>query len=220
MASIDHTCMIWRNGEYLPNGTGTTYTYDEITDKYTSLLPFEYGRDGNIVRIVDSDGVKIDIRDDTVWGDRGNYWAHYERDGLRWGHVRWWTWGGFVEGLKWTFHKMRLLYHEYEVGVYKRDGIEVYIYKDESKQSYVSFYKDSNDVYVILGGYGHCGNVYCHFMSRGYGEEFEKKMLEEAYEWIAKEIVSKIADAITDDWDEQEKMCKEIRKVFKMEDER
>ena len=56
----------------------------------------------------------------------------------------------------------------------------------------VTFYLDSQNTYVMLGGYGHYHNPYTHFYERGYGEEFELKMATECYEWLC-EIVLKAA---------------------------
>ena len=45
MAGADHTCIIFKNGNYIPECA--CYGYDE-NDEYVSYLPFEYGRDGDI----------------------------------------------------------------------------------------------------------------------------------------------------------------------------
>ena len=54
----------------------------------------------------------------------------------------------------------------------------------------VTYYIDENDAYVLLGGYGHYMNPYTHFYSRGYGEEFERKMARECYEWLCERVLT------------------------------
>ena len=79
-----------------------------------------------------------------------------------------------------------------EVGVYTHDNIEVYIYHDAPNQSYISFYTDGKASWVVIGGYGHHNNVYTHFMSRGYGDEFEEKMAQEAFWWACDDILAEL----------------------------
>ena len=88
-----------------------------------------------------------------------------------------------------------------EVGVWKSGDVEIYFYRNEPMRTYVSFYKDSKDTYVLLGGYGHHKNPYTHFMHRGYGDEFESKMAVEAYQWLCRDILRVVGESINEDWD-------------------
>ena len=56
------------------------------------------------------------------------------------------------------------------------------------------FNLDTKDSWVVLGGYGHYTNPYTHFYHRGYGEEFEKKMAHEAYNWICERLLPDLLD--------------------------
>ena len=189
MAAIDHTTIVFKNGAYIPK----PFVFDEDWN-CTSTLPFEYGRDGNITELVNSDGSVIDIRD-SIYVFRDEYDAVFRRDGFKKMYGRK-NIDSIVERLKWVFHKMELLCYEKEVGIWKHDNQEVYIYHEPLKQSYVSFYTDGTDSYVVIGGYGHYNNVYAHFMHRGYGDEFEEKMACEAFRWALTNVMEEIVDVI------------------------
>lgn len=72
-----------------------------------------------------------------------------------------------------------------------------YFYQDEEKEvvfvcgeNYnVTYYIGKSDTYVLLGGYGHYQNPYTHFYKRGYGEEFERKMAKECYQWLCERVL-------------------------------
>lgn len=199
MAAIDHTCIVWKNAVYIP-------------DRITNPLPFEYGRDGGIWRVQNSSETMIDIFADIKWY-RDEYDAVYQRKGLN----RLWckpTIRACIARLNWLFRRMERKYYENEVGVWRRGDTAVYIYHDAPKQSYASFYKNDTDTYVILGGYGHHENVYCHFMNRGYGDEFERKIVSEAYQWLCRDILGEICDAVTETWDEGDELLRELRGWF------
>lgn len=208
MAAIDHTTIVFKNGKWMEE----PYAFDE-NDNYLNLCPFEYGRDGNIHTVYGKD-----IRNNIKWY-RDEYDAIYERDGWRnWGTVRKtpygiWAW------LKYRLHFMHKIGYRKEVGVWTEGENELYIYHDEFKQSYVSFYDDGNDTYIVIGGYGHHKNVYAHFYARGYGNEFEKKMTEEAFRWACGSILVEISESIYDaDWEKEEEFVNRRREQFGYED--
>ena len=60
----------------------------------------------------------------------------------------------------------------------------------------VTFYLDSRNTYVMLGGYGHYRNPYTHFYGRGYGEDFELKMATECYEWLCETVLKCALEAL------------------------
>lgn len=60
----------------------------------------------------------------------------------------------------------------------------------------VTFYLDARDTYVMLGGYGHYHNPYTHFYKRGYGEEFERKMATECYEWLCENVLKDALESL------------------------
>lgn len=215
MAVIDHTVIVWKNGEYMPN----PFIFDEDYN-YTNLCPFTYNRDG---LIMDISGIGS-IRDEIKWY-RDDSYAYYERAGYHRlfagrgaglsGRIKY-----LIDFLKYKLHMMNRVYYERETGVYKNGDVELYILHDPRKQSYASFYKDATDTYVVLGGYGHYENVYCHFMHRGYGEAFEQKMASEAYQWLCREVLEEITEYIhydDIDWERQEEDLERLRKMFRKE---
>lgn len=208
MAAIDHTVIVFKNGKWMKE----PYSFDE-NDEYINHCPFKYGRGGNIHTV---NGKKI-------WNEiewyRDEYDAVYERDGFRnFYRVRKTPYGIW----SWLKYKLRVMYkigYRKEVGVWCKGDTEVYIYHDELKQSYVSFYSDDTDTYIVIGGYGHHGNVYVHFMSRGYGDVFEEKMTSEAFRWACDDILVDISESICDgSWELEEDFVNEMRERFGYED--
>jgi hypothetical protein len=209
MAAIDHTDIVFKNGEWMKE----PYSFGE-NDEYINHCPFEYGRDGNIHTVGETK-----IYDDIRWY-RDEYDAVYERDGWRnWGTVRK-TPHGIWAWFKYHLGFMHKIGYRQEVGVWANgDGVEVYIYHDELNQSYVSFYSDGTDTYVVIGGYGHWKNVYCHFMARGYGDEFEEKMAAEAYKWACEKVLVDISESICGgSWELEEDFVNNMRERFGYED--
>lgn len=208
MAAIDHTVIVFKNGEYMKEPR--TFNDD---GKYINNCPFDYGRDGNIAYILASGCKRIYIYDDIKW-HCNEYDAMYERDGIykiRRFRLSFWT---IWEAIKWKLHIMRRVGYKEEVGEWGCGDVEVCIYHSDSQDIYASFYKDSENTYVVLGGYGHYRNPYTHFMSRGYGDEFEEKMAAEAYQWLRRDILREISESLYDDYDEGEEWLSEMRKRF------
>lgn len=193
MAAIDHTCIVFKNGNYIPE---EKYSYVDENDEYVYTLPFEYGRDGDI-RYIDTFNRNIPIWDQIKW-HHDECEALYRRAGWEYfSTLRWWNPRALWEWIKWKLRIMERDWsapYDHEVGVYTNGDFEVYIYRDAPNQSYVSFYKDAIDTYVVIGGYGHHNNVYTHFMGRGYGEEFEQKMAVEAFWWACDDILEMVVE--------------------------
>lgn len=230
MAAIDHTCIIFKNGEWLDK----IYDWDEEKEEVVELvkLPFYHNRDGCITKVKLSPlGEFIDIWNEIKWY-RDEYDAVYQRAGVQENGVYRLNFYGIMQRLKWIFHVMERVCYRKEVGVYKSEWneglrsetsgkgcVEVHIYSDPLNESYVSFYKNGTDTYVVIGGYGHWKNVYAHFMHRGYGDEFEKEMSVEAYHWACDEILKEISESICMgdrifDWEETDKVLEELRAPF------
>lgn len=208
MAAIDHTDIVFKNGKWIRE----PYHYDE-NDNYVNDLPFEYGRDGNIHTI---NGEYI--YDEVNWY-RHEYDAIYERKGVesisRY-NINFYT---IKSRLDWLFHRMERVCYRKEVGVWENDDRSLYIYSDPLNQSYVSFYYDGTDSWVVIGGYGHWNNVYTHFAYRGYGDEFENKMVVEAYHWVCDKVLEDMADHIAmvesiSDWDEQDRILDKMKEPY------
>ena len=77
MAAIDHTVIVYKNGEYLKNPD----TYDENGD-FINLCPFDYSRDGEITAVYEREGI----------------------DGAPLFPITWWK---LVKILQWKLHIMR-----------------------------------------------------------------------------------------------------------------
>lgn len=216
MAAIDHTVIVFKNGKWL-----------EDVD-YESL-PFEFGRDGNIHSVEmstiksqetdgwcmtwDVDGLMTSIWDKIKWY-RYEYDAWYMREGLS--KMTRFNWRQIKCLFQWITRKLSDPVYETEVGVWQDAETEVYIWHEPMKETYVSFYKDkaTGDTYIVLGGYGHHANVYTHFMHRGYGKEFERKMAQEAFDWCGTEVLGAIADHISDDYDAEMEVLKSLQMTF------
>lgn len=218
MAYIDHTRLVWKNGKYIGDGVKLAENGYDIVH----LCPFEYGRDGNIMSVENSSGVMVDISDSIEWC-QCEYDTLYQRKGIEW-RTPWRCrsisdfFYALRSRLNWLFRQMELLAYRERVGVWTCDDTEVYIYHDVLKSSYVSFYRNGLDTYIMLGGYGRHENVYTHFAGRGYGEDFEEAMAKEAYRWCCDDILTKVADlAFGDRWDDCGKFT-ELREKFYMEE--
>ena len=196
MAAIDHTVIVYKNGEYVKD----PFMFNE-DGEYLNLCPFDYSRDGEITAVYEDDGTKIEV----LWSDikwyHDEYDAIYERAGIHGAHLFPITWWKLLNILQWKLHFMKRSCYAREIGVWRSGDVEIYFYRNALRETYVSFYKDSKDTYVLLGGYGHLENPYTHFMHRGYGDEFESKMAVEAYQWLCRDILRVVGDSIHEGWD-------------------
>lgn len=211
MAAIDHTVIVYKNGEHLKE----PYTYDD-EGNYINKCPFDYSRDGEITHVISPEGKLESIVGETKWY-RDEYDSVYERDGIKDISRFRFSWYTIAQAIKWKLHLMKRVCYKHEIGVWKTGDKEVYIYKSDLKHVYISFYKDSTDTYVVLGGYGNYENPYTHFMDRGYGNEFEKKMAVEAYSWLCRYILEYISDALHGNLEEADDWCRKMRRVFRYE---
>lgn len=209
MAAIDHTDIVFKNGEWIRE----PYHYDE-NDNYVNDLPFEYGRDGNI-HTINGEYIYNNVK----WY-RHEYDAIYERKGVD--SIRNFKCLNFYmikSRLAWLFRRMERVCYRKEVGVWESGHRSLYIYYEPLNQSYVSFYYDGTDSWVVIGGYGHWNNVYTHFAYRGYGDEFEKQMTIEAYHWACDKVIKDMADYIAmveciSEWEEQDRILEKMKEHF------
>lgn len=75
----------------------------------------------------------------------------------------------------------------------------------------VTFYLDSRNTYVMLGGYGHYRNPYTHFYGRGYGEEFELKMAQECFAWLCTDILRDALETLPEYAKESDHHCSRLQ---------
>lgn len=204
MAFVDHTVIVFKNGKYIP---GDSF-WDE-NGKYIKLCPFEYGRDGDIYEIAGG----IDIQKDMKWYCSEAH-AYYQRDGAPF-KIKRFSLYRLKERIKWFFRCMSEPEYTQKIGVWKNNEDEIYIYRNDLEQSNVSFYSNGSDTYVILGGYGHYGNVYTHFMGRGYGDEFEHKLASEAFDWCCRCVLLSISETIADSCEAEDELLKSLQWAFR-----
>lgn len=183
MAGIDHTCLYWIYGE-----PSDWEDVQAVLDKYG----LTWSRDGYVY--VKS---KENIADSTTSYDP-NSLVYRERYSL---FKKLWSYdppkflSGIYFGTLRTLDKCLLwlspAYKDYDrvYRSYKFKDAEVLIQTEHQGDLNISFVTVPGHAVVILGGYGHFINPYTHFMDRGYGDEFECKMQEEAYRWCMEQLV-------------------------------
>lgn len=218
MAFIDHTRILFKNGEYVPDeGLIVDFENGDVTNPH----PFEWSRDGLIHTVKNPFGDRVGIYDDITWY-RSEFDRIYKRAGLDWGwreilrckfFTRLWN------RIKWDLRLTKAYDYTAETGVWKRGKDELYIWHDCTRKSYASFYTDGQDTYILLGGYGHRGNVYTHFMGRGYGDEFEEKMASEAYLWLCSNVLREITNALEYRVPDADKLYSELTQKFYIKEE-
>ena len=89
--------------------------------------------------------------------------------------------------MQWIERKFADAFSREQIGYLHNENVEVITYQSEDFN--VIFYLSGDQTYVMLGGFGHYNNPYTHFYDRGYGEEFERKMAKECYEWLFERIL-------------------------------
>jgi hypothetical protein len=153
------------------------------------------------------------IWDEIKWY-RYEYDAWYMREGFS--KLTRFNWRRIKCLFQWITRKLSDPVYGAEVGTWQDALTEVYIWHEPMKESYVSFYRDkiTNDTYIVLGGYGHHANVYAHFMHRGYGKEFERKMAQEAFDWCSRDVLRCVADYIRTDLDAKDELYRALQKSF------
>lgn len=75
---------------------------------------------------------------------------------------------------------------------FENESFNFYSYEKDDI-NYGFLFDNQGNHYAWIGGYGHYKNPFLHFINRGYGEEFEKKMLKECYKYLMTNILEEIA---------------------------
>lgn len=70
-----------------------------------------------------------------------------------------------------------------EVGVYEKDNATLYIFRDWTSRTNVSFYTDGKDAYILYGEADCCHNILTNLIGNGYGDEIEQVVAEEIFTW-------------------------------------
>ena len=128
-------------------------------DKYVSNIPFSYDRDGRIFGY-----------------DMNTHMAGKE--------------GWLAKVLKKCLDKLSPFCYDFavdKVSYYVNGTTEIFLYEGEHFN--VTIYMSGEDSYVLFGGYGHYAMPYTHFYHRGYGEDFERAMAAECYEYICEDVL-------------------------------
>lgn len=115
---------------------------------------------------------------------------------------------------EWIVDKLGKYLHRETLRFYQKDDLEIFLYQSHDYNA--TFYFHGDESYVLLGGYGHYLNPYTHFFHRGYGEEFERKMAKECYEWLCDDVLTDLL-AYTDsaDQDAVRARYREIRRKLR-----
>lgn len=172
MAGIDHTIIQFKNGKLVKK------PFEIITKDYV----VDYNRDAILIKIIDI-AEKKEIREFT---NIDTDWYTFEERSIYF-KPRW-----LCNLLIKILPKKKVYYSE--LRHYCKDGLEVISYLRDGVNILIVITKDEN--YVLVGGYGHHYNPYTHFYGRGYGEEFEKRMAIECYDWVCEDILSEITDCL------------------------
>ena len=85
------------------------------------------------------------------------------------------------------------IYYYYDVNTF------VLVRKNEGHENIIYICDLQNNYSIVgIGGYGHHCNPYTHFMSRGYGEAFEKALGYECYEYLMNDVFFESMENILD----------------------
>ena len=96
----------------------------------------------------------------------------------------------------WIIRKLGTLMDKEYACLYQKDAVEILVYKSADYNA--TFYMDGDESYVLLGGYGHWQCPYTHFYHRGYGEEFERQMAKECYQWLCEDVLQILVPFVAD----------------------
>jgi hypothetical protein len=205
MASIDHTCLVYLNGKNIEEN------YPLFVDGYLVY----YTRDGEVSDVFNGteksfyDARKVDGYKNVEFKHIFVFDAYHYEDYsvvIRNKLIR-----EFLEKIL-PKKKVEDTYIKY----FSNECLEIYCYVNKTFN--VSFIFGKENSYVILGGYGHYQNPYTHFMHRGYGKDFEQKMVKECYRWLCDSIFKdEIVRTITN-WDDEENICKGYWDLLKYKD--
>ena len=135
-------------------------------DKYISHIPFTYDRDGRILGYA-----------------MATYTVGKE--------------GRLARILKKWLEKVSNLYYDSNtdrVSYYLKENTEILLY--ETDDFNVTIYINGEESYVLFGGYGHYAMPYTHFYHRGYGEDFERTMASECYEYICENLIENMIELV------------------------
>lgn len=198
MAGIDHTCLYWIDGE--PSN------YDDVREVlkkyglYWTRDGYVYSEDKeNVVGIISShDPDSLVYRQRYIFFEK--LWRLDPPKFIR---------GAYYAALRFLNDILTHLFPAYKDydRVYKDckfKQAEAFIQTEHQGDLNISFVTVRYHGVVILGGYGHFVNPYTHFMDRGYGDEFELKMHEEAYDWCLDQLRAMLFHLFYKNWETDE----------------
>lgn len=193
MKYYDINSLLFKNGTWVKNPDDYTY-------------PFEYF-DAGIIYMVNGERIGDHIK-----------WFHneddkiYVRDGVSFLYER--SLKALIGRIKRILGLKRHCGYFHEVGVYKKDDMSVYIFRDWTSRTNVSFYTDGRDAYVLFGECDCCHGLLTGLICNDHGVEIERVVTNEIYDWCYENVLTWISDLIYETQDEQHEGLRKLCKIF------
>lgn len=187
------TSLLFKNGEWVKYPGDYTY-------------PFEYA-DPGIIHTVDGDKVHNHIK-----------WFHnedceiYVRAGVSYWYEK--SLKVLIGRIKRAMGLKRPIGYFVEVGVYEKNDVALYIFRDRMSRINVSFYTDGRDAYILFGEGDSCRNLLTDLICNDNGEEIERIGTKVVYYWCYENALTWISDLIYDGQDERFNGLRKLRKIF------
>lgn len=187
MANLDHTCICFHKNKLMK----TIYDCDteEFINEFGSpdfkftnekyYLPFKITRDGEYIFSKEEYKQVVIMPCDFTWLP----WKMTKR-----------KWHKLNKKFERYLHDTNKRPHAFDEYIELYDDGKIFIVVYHTPNYNVTIYsgKTPDDVYAIVGGYGHYKNPFTHFYNRGYGSQVERKMCKECFDWIFENVLETI----------------------------
>lgn len=183
--------LLFKNGEWVKYPGDYTY-------------PFDYA-DAGIIHTVHGEKIYDHIK-----------WFHneddkiYVRDGVSYLYEK--SLKAFIGRIKRVLGLKRPCGYFVEVGLYKKDDVTLYIFRDFISRTNVSFYTDGKDAYILFGEGDCCRNILTGLIDQGKEYEFEQGVANEIYNWCYDNALTWVSDLL------YETNCERIEGLRKLQD--
>lgn len=187
------TSLLFKNGKWVKYSGDYTY-------------PFEYS-DAGIIHTVNGEKVRDHIK-----------WFHneddriYVRDGVGFLYEK--SLKAVIGRIKRVLGLKRHCGYFTEVGVYEKNDVTLYIFRDWMSRTNVSFYTDGKDAYILFGEADCCHNILSSLIGNDHGDEFEQIVAKEIFSWCYENALTWVSDLIYDTRDEQLEGLRKLCKIF------